>query len=345
MRKRTDAHRPSVIDPAQYVFVGVDHDRCDDVGAAQVLKQERERIEAFRRAMGAHWDHPSNGGCACCGAHCIYTAVFYYPAEKSLLRFGFICCEKMHIGDPKAFRSFKRAMKDWRDLLKGKTKAKGLLEEAGLIAAWELYQLDRDEQALRDRALVVSREYQDDQYACGCAPRSKCDRCCGHGYYYGESRTIIVWDRIRPYQTLVDMIHKLVKYGSLSDKQLAYLRVLVEQCLNWKARQEELARQREAERAVAADCPEGRQEISGVLIKVADHWSEWAQGEREVWTVKDDRGFVVWGNRPSGIYGAERKDRVSFRATLTPSDRDPKFGFYKRPSNATLTKAEVEHAT
>ncbi len=30
----------------------------------------------------------------------------------------------------------------------------------------------------------------------------------------------------------------------------------------------------------------------------------------------------------------ERGDRVRFTATLTPSDRDPKFGFYKRPSKA-----------
>ena len=44
-------------------------------------------------------------------------------------------------------------------------------------------------------------------------------------------------------------------------------------------------------------------------------------------TVKDDRGFVVWG----GDVG-EKGDRVTFMATVTVSDKDPKFGFFKRPT-------------
>ena len=44
-------------------------------------------------------------------------------------------------------------------------------------------------------------------------------------------------------------------------------------------------------------------------------------------TLKDDRGFVVWG----GNIG-EKGDKVSFMATVVVSDNDPKFGFYKRPT-------------
>lgn len=48
-------------------------------------------------------------------------------------------------------------------------------------------------------------------------------------------------------------------------------------------------------------------------------------------TVKADEGFCVFVSVPSSIEVPKRGDRVAFKATVTPSDRDPKFGFGKRP--------------
>jgi hypothetical protein len=80
---------------------------------------------------------------------------------------------------------------------------------------------------------------------------------------------------------------------------------------------------------------------------------------RRVMTVVDDRGFKVWGSVPSALnfsggYNAEgerivveakRGDRVTFTARVEPSDSDPTFGFYKRPTKAEIletNKEEVE---
>jgi hypothetical protein len=51
-------------------------------------------------------------------------------------------------------------------------------------------------------------------------------------------------------------------------------------------------------------------------------------------TVRDDRGFLVWGSVPAALGGIEQGDRVQFNATVTKSDRDETFGFFKRPTKA-----------
>jgi hypothetical protein len=76
--------------------------------------------------------------------------------------------------------------------------------------------------------------------------------------------------------------------------------------------------------------------VSGEVIKA--EWRNNGFGDVLKLTIKDDRGFRVWGNCPSGL-GATPKhgDRISFIATLSPAGDDPQFGFYKIPKNAVLT--------
>ena len=52
--------------------------------------------------------------------------------------------------------------------------------------------------------------------------------------------------------------------------------------------------------------------------------------------VQDDRGFRVWGSVPKSLGDAERESRITFTATVTASDRDAKFGFFKRPTKAAI---------
>ena len=125
--------------------------------------------------------------------------------------------------------------------------------------------------------------------------------------------------------TIGDIVYKLVKYGSLSDRQISFLRSLLDRI---DSRVEREAK-RAAERAVADDCPTGKMEIIGVVVKTDMHENDW--GVRDVMTVKDDHGFLVWGTSPAA-YSIEKGDRVSFHATVTPSDSDSKFGFFKRPT-------------
>lgn len=99
--------------------------------------------------------------------------------------------------------------------------------------------------------------------------------------------------------------------------------------------------QRDAERAerdaaheAGEDAPEGRVVITGTVL--AFKVQESMYGDVLKMLVQDDRGFRVWGSVPASLEDAERESRITFTATVTASDKDAKFGFFKRP-----TKAEV----
>ena len=102
--------------------------------------------------------------------------------------------------------------------------------------------------------------------------------------------------------------------------------------------------QRDAEKQLADDVPTGRMEVTGEVLKV--DWKENAYGGRLVMTVKTEGGYLLWGSVPRGITDVDnpdgtrrqldRGDKVKFTATLEQSDRDTKFGFFKRPSKATV---------
>jgi hypothetical protein len=117
------------------------------------------------------------------------------------------------------------------------------------------------------------------------------------------------------------------------------------------------AAEREAERAAAEDCPTGRVQVSGVVLKTEVRDSQF--GTQYKMTVKTDGGYIVWGSIPSDLQlieetiehpadehgdawtetrqrSLERGERVTFTATISPSDTDPKFGFFKRPASAVV---------
>jgi len=119
----------------------------------------------------------------------------------------------------------------------------------------------------------------------------------------------------------------------------------------------ELDEKRAAERAVAEDCPTGRVQVSGEVIKTEVRSSRF--GTQYKMTVKTDGGWIAWGSIPSdlqlieetiehpaGEHGdawtetrqrsLERGERVTFTATISPSETDSKFGFFKRPASAVV---------
>lgn len=85
---------------------------------------------------------------------------------------------------------------------------------------------------------------------------------------------------------------------------------------------------------VKVPCPEGKQRIVGEIVKLAVSENPW--GVRQVMTVKDARGFKVWGTVPNALTDAEEGDKVEFNAEVTRSDKDECFGFFKRPSKPLL---------
>ena len=298
--KRTDIHRPSVINPAEYVMVGVEYCNVnEDIGAVFFLAEQRRIIAAHMAATGGTYSgHVHGGNCHVCGAHCIYTVLFYHQASNSYIRTGFDCAEKMHMGDDRLFRSAKAAVKEARELKAGKLKASLLLEEAGCPEAWTVFNWTAEETAAA--GLVES----------------------------DGSHAFCV-------RTLRDIVGKLVKYGSVSDKQMAFVKKLAGECLNFaevKAAKEAAIA---AERAAGQPVPVSSERIAivgeVVSIKFDDSWKKWNM------LVRDDRGFKVWGSLPSGLDSDSVGLRISFMAAVTRSNKDEYFGFFKRP-----TQVEVE---
>lgn len=136
--------------------------------------------------------------------------------------------------------------------------------------------------------------------------------------------------------TIRDIVGKLVTYGSISDKAMGYLGTLLSKIDN----RTEIEAQRKAEHDAAADCPSGRIEIVGKVLTVKT--PDWAEDSAfpvsSKILVQTDSGFKVWGSRTANF---EKGQRVAFRATVTPSQDDPKFGFFKRPSNARVIEEQA----
>lgn len=137
--------------------------------------------------------------------------------------------------------------------------------------------------------------------------------------------------------TVCDMVGNLVRYGSISDKALGYLRNLLGRITDRPA----LEAKKAAELAAAADCPAGRVEITGevVSLKTVDT----AFGSTLKMLVKHATGYKVWGTVPANLT-IERGAVVSFTATVERSKDDRTFGFYSRPSKARVDTPAVPNA-
>tara|TARA_R110000751_G_scaffold28858_1_gene74922 strand:- start:139 stop:420 length:282 start_codon:yes stop_codon:yes gene_type:complete len=87
--------------------------------------------------------------------------------------------------------------------------------------------------------------------------------------------------------------------------------------------------------------PEGRVEITGEIINT--RWYDGDYGEVLQCTIRDDRGFKVYGSVPTVIVDyASSEDlelkgqRIRLTGTVKPSYNDPQFGYYKRPAKSQL---------
>jgi len=353
--KRTDIHRPSVIDPSAYEFVGVEVTRDDgDIGAALMQGEERKRIRAHMAATGGTYSRHAHGGnCHVCGAHAIYTVLWYHAETNSYIRTGEDCADKLWSGDRSDFEivrgtleSVRAEARDARQNRAGKLKAQAILDEIGQTRAWQIYTATDEE--LEPIGAVTRRTIA----ACQCYRQWKPDTightCCD----CGEVRHSQSWlEPTRELITLRDIIGRLVRYGDISEKAAGYLAALADTIDNRTERERQKAEADAAEREAAADCPTGRVEIVGriVSLKQIDN----GYGYAVKCLIKTREGFKVWGTVPSSamdeINAADvlrwHDDRarldgvveITLTATLSPSRDDAKFGFYKRPTRARVT--------
>ena len=132
-----------------------------------------------------------------------------------------------------------------------------------------------------------------------------------------------------------DMLRKLSKYGSLSDKQIEFIHRIVreypEKVSKLKAREEAEA----VRKATAPDWESGRYPIEGTVLSIKYVDSAWGVAVKCLIQLEDGRR--CWGSVPSSLE-VDKGDEVAITASFTPSPDDTKFAFFKRP---TTTKVEA----
>ena len=141
---------------------------------------------------------------------------------------------------------------------------------------------------------------------------------------------------------------KLKMLANNPDGVLAYRdRSLWASAITLLIRERRIKAERKARKA--SPVVEGRQTIEGRVLATKLHDSNFGSVLRM--TVQAPSGQRYWGSVPSGLDNVQRKDSdewgvrpgdvVRFKGTVAPSDDDPTFGFFKRPSNAEM----IEEAT
>jgi hypothetical protein len=325
MAKRTDIHSTSKIDPAAYTFIACDYHG----GGLEGMAYMSERI-MFRDHMNRHggkWAHITrtdgeDGSCGCyiCGAHCSYVAKFWHKETNTYIETGMDCAMKMDMGDRRMFDSFRKKIRAGIEAQAGKNKAMGILADAGMSQAWEIYVAEYD---------TLPKGYNGD----------------------------VAFEE----NTIRDIVGKLVKYGSVSEKQTAFALKLLAK-INDRAR---VQAEREARDENRKPVPvlDKRLTIAGVIISAKYEPADWVNGFHRSAackvTIEHADGWRVFGNLPlelwedckthgemswhngaciddgTDIDSSKLKGRtVQFDARIQPSDRDAKFGFFKRPTKA-----------
>jgi hypothetical protein len=308
---REDIHKPSSIVPSDYEYVAESFMRVEGLGDALCLKAQREIIAAHRAQTGGNYAHvETSGNCQVCGSvNALYTSLFYHAKSNTYVRMGHDCADKCACGGEFERNAFRRAMENVREAQAGKRKAHALLSDAGLSAAYDIYAADyeslpRDPRTARKETTSFDYDGQEvtvPAYA---------------GELFYEERTIR------------DIVGKFVKYGSINDNQMTLLRKLVDNIPGRDQRNAEWEAKKAADKAAAKPAPTGRVKIEGTILKVEERETQF--GLVSKMTVKTDDGWIAWGSVPSNAT-VEKDCRIVFVATVTPSEHDAKFAWFKRP--------------
>jgi hypothetical protein len=156
------------------------------------------------------------------------------------------------------------------------------------------------------------------------------------GGYYGQNEGE---DMTKEECFRYDLAMKLKRYGSLTGPQIAAVQRGLDRAQ---------ARQDEAERMQSVEpLAEGRYVIEGEVVSTKTVESDYSAFGTLKMLVKMDDGNKVWGTVPASIECDPKGERVMFTGTVERSRDDEHFGFFKRPTGATLvgsTTKEEDHA-
>lgn len=138
---------------------------------------------------------------------------------------------------------------------------------------------------------------------------------------------------------LVDMLAKLKKYGSLSDKQINFAVSLGETMTKAPVAEN------------YAPTPEGRVRFTGMVVSQKTKGGDYGSQEKITIKVTNDDGSVwlAWGTAPqaalwdSGEFQNLKGRTITMTASLTRGS-DEHFAFFKRPAKPEVHRLTVEEA-
>ncbi len=280
--KRTDIHRPAAIVPSDYIEIAyLPHEV--DFGNASFIIAQQQRIQAHMKQTGGLWStHEHGGNCDVCGnAQAMTHVIFHHVPSNTYVRVGEICASKVAMNfDRSAFTHFVKSAAEARERRAGLQKAQTLLADYGLSEAWAVY----DRLETRERADWAN-----------------------------------TWKSATSAEKLIhDIVSKFVRYGSISEKQQAFLGKLLGdisgQADRMSARALETAKRRETSKYVGTVGERYEGEARIVFSKFIETEGNYYSSGYTITVMEDAQGnSLVW----FGVgFDAAKGDTITFRATV-----------------------------
>jgi hypothetical protein len=299
--KRTDEHAPSTFDPAKYTEVGHFDNHYED-GYCYIE-------DGFHDTTGIEGNYDKRGRCDHCGAGPLrYGVIFHHESSNVLVVVGIVCASKLAMTSRTAYDFAKTAKVNKEARIRRERAEEFMARATGT---------EREALAFADD--VCKTEYVNEAG----------DNIFRPKFPAVDGSTVAF---------ISDLMHKLHRYGSLSEKQIGAL-------VKIKARNDDFLARNAAQAEALADAPplaEGRQTVEGEVVMVKFYDNDF--GGTFKMLVKMDDGNKVFGSVPSNLMEIKveenvyenlgKGDRVKFDAAVTPKADDVHFGFYKRPTKA-----------
>lgn len=293
--KRTDIHCPSNLVPKDYEFVGFLNFKDEEYVNYEYCLYWKQRVEEHMKATGGKYSRHAHGGsCYVCGnANAIYMVVFYHIPTNTYLLVGRECAEKISEQAALGLEEYTQNIRGEGLRRKRLEEARVWLHNAKLDQAWDVFT------KVKENAKKDPSERQE-----------------------------ISWEE----STVFDIVSKLVAYGSITERQEAFVKRLLDKI-------NQVPEPPKPEREIPP-VQAGRQTIEGKIVGIKFD---------EVWRttkvmIEADNGQKFWGTFPSMNVRAERGLRIRLVATVTPSDKDHTIGFFSRPRNGEVIE-EVTYSS
>ena len=111
-------------------------------------------------------------------------------------------------------------------------------------------------------------------------------------------------------------------------------------------REQRIEEDKKNAKPIPTELNEGRHTFRGEIL--VTKWQASDYGDQLKMLVAEERGFKVWGTAPNALWndheGSVKGMTVQFDATLTISEKDECFGFYKRPTKVSVVSIPEEES-